>query len=310
MENQQKITMKKLMIAAATAALAGATFAGVCDPTTPTPATGSQRVYDFKASVKMVDAKSGSTTTTTKDVCAGTTKTTHADYYRVKSSRTFKGIFVDCDACGIINGTTGDNLALSAANFYVASSANKYAKIYEATTSGGAVDTTTGYEVGLLNWIGGATAAKSKVAEMSIFFEFVEIDKLNEEKAYSLVAAGFGAQKDGLLTSVSGNLAGESTAAYYCGYWTQCFEPCLLTAYYTWAGADNDGDGKEDQNANTWQLARSPAYDAVYGTWSVKYNASKSKLSNLNTLLTKTFGKNASVFTTTVSAYPFTVKFN
>jgi len=298
--------MKKLMIAAAAAAMIGGAYASnVCDPDTPTPVTGTQRVYDFSASVKMVDGKAGSTTTTTKDICLGTTKTTVYDYYRVKSSRTFKGVILDCDVCGVDAGTTGDNLALSAAAFYVASSAQKYQYIYEAATYG---NTAPGYKVGLLNWIGGATSAKARVAEMSVLFQFVEIDKMGEDKIFSLMAAGFGSQDKGLLKTVSGNPAGESSAAYYCGYWTQCFEPCTLTAYYYW-------DLTQDpvaQEQNTWQLARSPAYDAVYGTWSLKYNASKSKLTNIDTLMSKTFGSKAAFWVpaTPLTTFPFDVTFN
>ena len=289
--------MKKLMLVAAVAAMGAAYASSVCDPTPSVGPQAAQRVYDFKASVKMVDGKAGSTTT--KDICAG--KFTTYDYYRVKSSRTFKGVIVDCDVCQVEAEGIGDNLALSKASFYVASSAQKYQYVYEAGTYG---NTAPGYTVGLLNFIGGPTAAKSKVAEMSVLFQFVELDKLGEEKGFSLMAAGFGTQANGLLKTVSGNLAGESTAAYYCGYWTQCFEPCTLTPYYYWTA-------EGDQEAYTWQLTRSPAFDAVYGTWSLKYNASKSKLTNIDTLLMKTFGKNYGfMLGGAISTFPFDVTFN
>ena len=296
--------MKKLMLVAAVAAMGAAYASSVCDPTPGLVPTAAQRVYDFKASVKMVDGKAGSTTTKTKDPCTGISKTTSYDYYRVKSSRTFKGIIVDCDVCQIEAGQVGDNLALSQAAFYVASSAQKYQWIYEAATYG---NTAPGYTVGLLNFIGAPTAAKSKVAEMSVLFQFVEVDKMGEEKGFSLMAAGFGTQAGGLLKTVSGNIAGESTAAYYCGYWTQCFEPCTLQAYYYW---DVTADPVA-QEQNTWTLARSPAYDAVYGTWSLKYNASKSKLTYIETLLQKTFGKNYSwMMSGAITTFPFDVTFN
>lgn len=299
--------MKKLMLVAAIAAVSGAYASSVCDPTPGPTVVAAQRVYDFKASVKMVDGKAGSTTTKTKDPCTGISKVTSYDYYRVKSSRTFKGIIVDCDVCQVEAAGIGDNLALSQAAFYVASSAQKYQWIYEAETYG---NTAPGYKVGLLNFIGGVTAAKSKIAEMSVLFQFAEYDKLGEEKGFSLMAAGFGTQADGLLKTVSGNLAGESTAAYYCGYWTQCFEPCTLEAYYYW---DLTADPIA-QVANDWQLVRSPAYDAVYGTWSLKYNASKSKLTYLETLLQKTFGKNYGLILPgeagPISTFPFDVNFN
>lgn len=299
--------MKKLMLVAAVAAMGAAYASSVCDPTPAIGPQAAQRVYDFKASVKMVDGKAGSSTTKTKDPCTGVSKVTSYDYYRVKSSRTFKGIIVDCDVCQVEAGQAGDNLALSQAAFYVASSAQKYRYVYEAATYG---NTAPGYTVGLLNFIGGPTAAKSKVAEMSVLFQFVELDKMGEEKGFSLMAAGFGTQANGLLKTVSGNLAGESTAAYYCGYWTQCFEPCTLQAYYYW---DTSADPIA-QAQNTWVLARSPAYDAVYGTWSLKYNASKSKLTYIETLLQKTFGKNYGWLLPGeaggITTFPFDVTFN
>ena len=302
--------MKKLMLVAAVAAMGAAYASSVCDPTPAIGPRAAQRVYDFKASVKMVDGKAGSSTTKTKDPCTGVSKVTSYDYYRVKSSRTFKGIIVDCDVCQIeaATGTTADNLALSQAAFYVASSAQKYQYVYEAATYG---NTAPGYQVGLLNFIGGPTVAKSKVAEMSVLFQFVEIDKMGEEKGFSLMAAGFGTQAGGLLKTVSGNLAGESTAAYYCGYWTQCFEPCSLQAYYYWDDDDGDPSTAMVQAATTWSLTRSPAYDAVYGTWSLKYNASKSKLTYIETLLQKTFGKNYRwMVGGAISTFPFDVTFN
>ena len=294
------------MLVAAVAAVGAAYASSVCDPTPGVSLKAAQRVYDFKASVKMVDGKAGSSTTKTKDPCTGITKVTTFDYYRVKSSRTFKGIIVDCDVCQVeANGaSTADNVAQSHAAFYVASSAQKYQWVYEAATYG---NTAPGYTVGLLNFIGGPTAAKSKVAEMSVLFQFVEFDKMGEEKGFSLMAAGFGTQDKGLLKTVSGNLAGESTAAYYCGYYTQCFEPCTLQAYYYW---DLTVDPAA-QEQNTWQLARSPAYDAAYGTWSLKYNASKSKLTYIETLLQKTFGKNYDWMTSgAITTFPFDVTFN
>ena len=294
------------MLVAAVAAVGAAYASSVCDPTPGATLKAAQRVYDFKASVKMVDGKAGSSTTKTKDPCTGITKVTTYDYYRVKSSRTFKGVIVDCDVCQIeANGvSSGDNVAQSLAAFYVASSAQKYQYVYEASTYG---NTAPGYTVGLLNFIGGPTAAKSKVAEMSVLFQFVEFDKMGEEKGFSLMAAGFGTQDKGLLKTVSGNLAGESTAAYYCGYYTQCFEPCTLQAYYTW---DLTADPAA-QTPNQWQLVRSPAYDAVYGTWSLKYNASKSKLTYIETLLQKTFGKNYGFMTSgAITTFPFDVQFN
>ena len=309
--------MNKLMIVAAAAAVS--MVAGASDicftPTTPHSVTVGQRVYDFKASVKMVDIKAGSSKGSSQD-CFGKKSTyTIYDYYRVKSSRTFKGLFVDCDTCQVeATGTvSGDNLALSQATFFVASSKTKYNDIYEAITYG---QSDNGYQVGLLNFFGGVTFAKSKNAEMSVALYFAEVeDNAGHERAYSLMAAGFGTRdsKEAFLNSVSGNVAGEVTTSFYCGYYGQAFEPCLETPFYAWVDDDSDSTTPDvqDTTAYTWQLARSPFYDAVTGTWSIKYNKSKSKLSDLPTLLKKTFGKNYTFMTSgAVTTFPFTVTFN
>lgn len=304
--------MKKLTIATAVAALACGAFASnVCDTQPGVAVTASQRVYDLTMSLKTVGPKVGSSTVKSTDCLTGTTSSKVYGYYRVKSSRTVKGIILDCDVCGVEAQTAGDNLALSTASMYVSTSASKFSDVYEAGVYG---NTAPGYKVGLLNFIGGPTFQTSKVAEMSVLFQFVEVeDSSLHEKAYSIFAAGFGARDGALLKNVSGNCAGESTATTYCGIPTQCFEPCLTTAYYENLAVDNNGITFD---VLTWQLARSPAYDAVYGTWSLKYNASKSKLAYLDTLLVKTFGKNYSLIDPAdgylggLSTFPFDVTFN
>lgn len=310
--------MKKLMFVAAACALAGvASASDICaGGVGPTPTVG-QRVYDFKASLKMVDIKAGSATTKSTDCFGKTTTGKVYDYYRVKASRTFKGIILDCDTClweangGVV---TADQLATSVAPFYVASSKSKYQAVYEAQTYGATDALATGYQVGLLNFFGGVTFAKSKNAEMTAVFDFVEVeDSLGHERAYTIFAAGFGSRdsKAAFLKSVSGNCAGEVTTSFYCGFYGQAYEPCLETPFYAWVDNDNDGIAEQDTTVYAWQVARSPLYDAVSGTWSLKYNSSKSKVANLDVLMDKTFGKNWFMMTSgAVTTWPFSVTFN
>lgn len=309
--------MKKMLTMAASAIAVGAAMmANAACTTGGTASTDQAIVWDFKASVKMVDGKTGSTSIK-GDQCTG--GTTIKDYYRVKSSRQFKGVFIDCDPCNentLAEGEThagiGDNLVQGNCLFYVASSANKYVDVFNSTTYSDAAFVTTaanGYEFGLLNFFGGITYAKSKYAEGTVALYFVEIDKQGYEKVYSLLAAGFGARDNyAMLKNLSGQIAGESTAAVYCGLLTQVFEPCLQTAYYSAYDA-----ATQTYTFNTWQKARSPAYDAVTGTWSMNYNSSKSKLATKGTtasVLDKTFAKNYKLFAGTATTAPFSVTFS
>lgn len=288
--------MNKMMIAVAAAALAGVASATICDPTAPQ--TGC-RAYDFKASLKMVDGKTKNASS--KDVCLGTTTATA--YYRVKASRTVKGVFTDCDQCQLEAVRSGaatseaESLlvgeALGGAHFLLSTSDSKYKVIYNASEFFGAP--TDGYKFHILNFIGGETYAKSKVVEALLAIDFVEYDKFGEFRNYALLCAGFGARADALVKNVSGNLAGAVSAATWCGIPTQCYEPCTMYAYYTGLSVDTTTNPWTILYTQTpWQglSPQSPAFDAVSGTWSLKYNSSKSKLSTANQLLDKTFGSN------------------
>lgn len=317
--------MNKMMIAVAAAALAGVATAGICDGETPDPIKGAQRVYDFKASVKLVDGKTATAKETTKgSICVGSVTTYNKAFYRVKASRTFKGVFIDCDVCeidavrkgeveAIRNGKAGDWLTTyNQAYFYVSSSDTKYKAIYNAQ----AYDedaTDQGYKFLLANFIGGATYAKSKVAEALVQLNFAEYDKFGEYRLYSLLAAGFGTRQDSLIKNVSGNLAGAVSAATWCGFFTQCYEPCLETPYYNGYSEEIDPDTMQvtvTYDQTEWQNAPSPAFDAVSGTWSIKYNASKSKYATQDKVLTKTFGSNAWLLTKDEGAETFAFPFN
>ncbi|MCQ2392808.1 MAG: hypothetical protein MJ249_00845 [Kiritimatiellae bacterium] len=301
--------MKKLMFAAiASLGLAG--VAGLCDPVTPGPSPvvpEGCRVYDFCASVKMVDGKKGEEKEK-GNLCVGST--TSDAYYRVKASRKFKGLFVECDPClykANNNVKTADALlsgeAAGGAMFYMATSDKKYKQVFSGTYWDGTP--TKHYQFSILNWIGGKTFAKSKVAEGLVQIEFIEQDKFDEYRAYSILCAGFGSRDGDQLKNLSGNLAGAVTAANWCGLQTQCYEPCLETPYWTTTSTWDQGQ------ANTWQglEPKSPSYDAVSGTWSLKYNKSKSRLDDADTLFRKTFGSGYEMMVPgankTVPVYPF-----
>lgn len=298
--------MKKMMIVAALAASSLAGFAGICDGEVgpgPDPVKASQRVYDFKANVKLVDGKSASATIKTAGtICNPGSSSTSMAYYRVKSSRTFKGIFLDCDVCqidavqkgeveAVDSNKAGDNLIGSKAYFYVSSSDSKYKAVYSPAEFDQA---DSGYKFLVGNFVGGVTFAKSKVAEGLVQLNFAEYDKFGELRLYSLFAAGFGARDGVLIKNLSGNLAGAVSAATWCGIWTQTYEPCLATQYYDSMEVTAEGVTYTPDAGNKWQAnaETSPAFDAVSGTWSVKYSAAKSKLASQDAVLRKTFGSN------------------
>ena len=274
--------MKKLMIAAAVAAMTAGAFANdICGGGT-TPVVTTQRAYLFKATVRLADGAVAKGID--KSIC-GDTK--WVENYRVKALRKIKGVFIDCETCKATE-EGGDQLALSKAALFIATSDKKYKVVYEASsynaTSGDDAD--TGYKFLLLNYIGGTTFAKSKVAEGLFQINFMEFDKYNELRAYSLLCAGFGKRgtSSGLLWSLSGRVTGAVAAASWCGLPTQCFEPCTQAAYFTTAAITGG------VTYNTWKLEQSPAYDAVYGTMSLKYSGSKSAMKDLDSVLAATFG--------------------
>ena len=291
--------MKKLMIAASAVALAATTFGSFCDPVDVK--TGC-RAYDFKASLKLVDGKYD--TQTIKD-CFGGSGSAVRSVWRVKASRTLKGLFTDCDQCNIAatkkEGVKVDSILLgekygynvadskqNGAHLYIASSANKYKAIYNASTFFETLE--NGYNFHVLNIFGGPSFAQSKYVEAFLQINYAELDKQESHlRAYTLFCAGFGARDGVLVKNISGNVAGLANAAMYCGIPAVCFEPCTQlawqegTIWWTQGGVAGDPVGLSPF---------SPAFDAVYGTWSVKYNASKSNLATAEALFNKTFGSN------------------
>ena len=307
--------MKKLMITAAAAMAGAVAFGGLCDTITPGTDGGTCRAYDFKASVKLVDGKTGKVSA--DSICAddGTA------YYRVAATRKVKGVFFDCDVCNITNATYGipggrrggeaflfggDQSKGDFCHLYISTSASKYKVVshtddaFGDTYGSGGYTGSAVYDFKILNFFGAASAAKSKKAEALFALDFVEYDQFGEFRPWSILCAGFGAQEKGVVKNLSGNLAGAAMAATWCGIPTVCFEPCLLDPSYT--------DLKVDKSTTPWTITNTPdacdpwsalfvdgtaswSTDAISGTWSLKYNKSESKAAYGSTVLNKVFAK-------------------
>jgi hypothetical protein len=301
--------MKKLMITAAAAMAGAVAFGGLCDTIEGGATPEKCRAYDFKASVKLVDGKTGKVSA--DSICAddGTA------YYRVAATRKIKGVFFDCDTCNLTNtAAEGEALLWGAdqtgngdfAHLYISTSASKYKVVshtsddFSDTYGSGAYNGSAVYDFKILNFFGAASAAKSKKAEALMALDFVEYDQYGEFRTWSILCAGFGAQNNGLVKNLSGNLAGAAAAATWCGIPTVCFEPCLLHPSYTGLTVD--------KTTNPWTINNTPdacapwsallvdgtaswSTDAISGTWSLKYNKSESKAAYGSTVLNKVFGK-------------------
>ena len=305
--------MKKILLASAVMAGFAAMAGSICDPDVAVEL--GCRAYDFQASVKLVDGKNGTIKATS--ICSAD----DVNWYRVAATRKIKGVFTDCNVCQSTNGTI--NPAQSSffvgeqaggAVLYVSTSATKYKQVFNSEIYNG--QPTDDYWFNVLNVFGGNTWDKSKKLESLFQIEFVERDQYNEERAYWLLCAGFGTRDGAVIKSLSGTLAGAVTAANWCGLATQVWEPCLKTPYWTpGSGSPTPKDNWANGTGTTWTSTqastvtadKSPTYDAVSGTWSLKYNASKSKLQTNSALMKKTFASDYTFFgpiTGTPAVYP------
>ena len=305
--------MKKLMIAAAVASVGAVAFGGLCDTVSP-QAEGTCRAYDFKASVKLVDGKKGIDKASSICAADGTV------FYRVAASRKVKGVFFDCDVCNLTNGTYGTSAGGRGgeaflfgadqsndgdfAHLYISTSASKY-KVVSHTDDAftdkygsGSYNGSAVYDFKILNFFGAASATKATKAEALIALDFAEYDQFDEVRFWSILCAGFGAQGNGVVKNLSGNLAGAVSGATWCGIPTVVFEPCLLDPAYTNYQFDQQTGKFISADPDTcipWSAllvdgVASFSTDAVSGTWSLKYNSSESKAAYGSTVLNKVFG--------------------
>ena len=252
--------MKKLMIAAAAAAMVGGAFASLCDDE---PAVAGCAVYNVKFTLKTLDAKLFKTKGTTGD-CSSTPglKCVYLD----NATRTIDGIIWDCDAsCGTLNinamkvalweakSKTGIGERLALVDSGDVDSNNNPIMVYEADD----------LPFGLIERYG------NKAQKVQAAWELTDLDQCsgtNVLGTVTLAAAGFGTfdAKKAIVKSISGNAVGMFTAPLtqkYAG--ATCGEPLvadLCTDFDNWC---DDG------------IAMSAL--VASGTWSVKYNASLSK---------------------------------
>ena len=300
--------MKKVMIAASAALVGAAAFGGLCDTITGGASPDPCRAYYFKASVKLLDGKYGKVAA--DSICAddGTA------YWRVGATRKVRGVFFDCNTCNITNdAASGEAFLWGAdqtgdgdfAHFYLSTSASKYKVVshtsdaFDDTYGSGAYNGSAVYDFKILNFFGAPSAAKAKKAEALIAIDFVEYDQFGEFRPWSILCAGFGAQDNGLVKNLSGNLAGAAAAATYCGIPTVVFEPCLLDPSYT--------NLTVDKSTTPWTINFTPdacvpwsallvdgtaswSTDAISGTWALKYNKAASRAAYGSLVLNKVFG--------------------
>lgn len=102
-QNKEKNKMKKLMIAAATAAMVGGVFAACEDPIAPTPDPVDCAIaYSFKATLNTTAAKYGKVTYKDDLGCGDYEKVTEYTCYREKGKKTLTGYYYACEcACDL-----------------------------------------------------------------------------------------------------------------------------------------------------------------------------------------------------------------
>lgn len=240
--------MKKLMIAAASAAMIGGAFAD-----------GVAQVYDFTATVKTT-ACSGKSA---KDVCGDTV------YYRQQITQKLYGKFWGC-GCEVI--ACPDNYAID--------KAEENGFVFWTTTKLGGAFEDADMQWSLLQRLG------KKGENVEGFFGLTLID--DGDAVALLSGAGYGTAKiycddedKNYIKSMSGNVVGYwdasadpiATGCYYCGG----VEECTVFAFCSCVAEDNE-------------------FAAVFGTFTIKYNASQTKSVNGGKSITEVaFKKNPAV---------------
>lgn len=271
--------MKKLMIAAAFAAMVGGASAdGVCDNN---PASGPDCwVYDVKVTMKTLGPKQ--IKSSSKD-CYGAAGDASYVEYLVNTTRKFQGIAWACE--GACEMPTEDGL-----NFVMWEPARKVnvteplkwvdIKVGDVIGSSNRVDIVDGVEVtNKVDIIADATDVKKGWEADTLSFEIADRydKKANKVEAYwffdelqntvttsggefdgegEIIAAGFGKfdVKNGRIASISGNAVGTITPTMKCDAPVVCD---LCTEFEDWF---TDGEAAEEV--------------VMSGSWSMKFNKS------------------------------------
>ena len=232
--------MKKLMIAAAAAAMVSGVYAGNCTPDEPVAPTGAATVYSVKMTVKTTKG----TAVAGKDVdkgsqCTPGSTTATCVVYREKDSTVFQGYIYDCNtACDVIK--TGSQVFWDSKR--------------KVQLDDGKITTT------LLNVMG----KKQTVAEWAWTFAGAAQYDETRKQEYTLTGAGYGVYntKNDRYTSFSGNFAGTATPSY--DLKTNVSKvSCACDPSIVWDCNDLDATVSNDTVA--------------FGTWTAKYDASASK---------------------------------
>lgn len=233
--------MKKLMIAAATAAMIGGAYAADCTPPdVEQPELECASVYAVKMTVKTTKGVMGSVTAPGVDgsLCLpGEPGEVSQCIYRASDSTKFEGWIYDCACeCGTISSGS-----------VVMWDSKRKAQLNAAA-----------FEETILNVMG----KKADNAEYAWGFTGTAAYDEGIEQGYTLTGAGLGKfdTKAGRFKSFSGNFAGTAAASYYLNSKKNICEPSTVWTCDT-LGADCG-----------------EALDTVaYGTWTISYNASASK---------------------------------
>ena len=259
--------MKKLMIAAAAAAMVGGVYAG-----------NVPQVYDFTATLKATEC-SGKTA---KDVCSGDTV-----YYRVQKTKKLYGKFWGCE-CKVIGAPA--NYGVDIPDDYDASTDAYQSYVFWTSTKA------TGAVLGAdMAWDFLQRVGKNgKNVEGAFAIDLFEDVDNSDQFAY-LYGAGYGTaviscDEDNYIKSMSGNIAGwwntkaqaVSSICVYCGEEPDC-------EVYAFCDCDNCSGEDLDKAA-------------LFGSYTIKYNASQVKsLKAGKDMTTVAFKKNEAVLATFVA---------
>ncbi len=236
--------MKKLIVAAALVAAAGAQ-AACLDGETPTPATSGVAVYVWQFKGKTATAVPVTSTEVTGGGCVDVTTTTSGCAIRVPGALAIQAYTYICDYwC-----ESFDTLLAGSPTQFLATKPWK-STVYEKSDI---------FTIDVAHLIG----KKATQYELEGVAKFAFDNAADLQEVFELTFAGFGSynKKTGLVTSVSGNFAGKQTPPRYNGKIGTL--ACPPADYW---------------NCQTLVFAGHPEDPSVaYGTWTVKYNASYSK---------------------------------